>query len=172
MSAQDTIELAGHGLVLREWRDDELEAMVAVFDDPAMAYWTPMATPFDLEAARAHLERVRRRRALGERLHLVITTDGEQPKGEVMLNKLTGTIGYGVGPAYRGQRLAYRAVLLMTEYAHQVEGLAQVSLEIEPENGASTAVARAAGYRLSDKKPQTVVEKGRPTSLLTWVHDA
>lgn len=38
-----------------------------------------------------------------------------------MLNLVTHTIGYGMGAAHRGQRLAYRAALLMTQYAPPFE---------------------------------------------------
>ncbi len=143
-----------------------------LFDDPEIAHWTPLASPFDLLAAEEYLARVRRGRAAGERLHLAITTDGREPMGEVMLNVVAGTIGYGVGAAYRGQRLAYRALLLMTEYALQVERLPQVKLEIEAGNAASVAVARAAGYRLVNAEPVPVESNGRSYSLHTWVYGA
>ncbi|WP_067451498.1 GNAT family N-acetyltransferase [Actinomadura macra] len=171
MSSSNAVLLSGHGLILREWGDDDLEAMAELFDDPDIAYWTPLVTPFDVPAARNYLDRARQGRALGERVHLAITTDGRRPKGEVMLNKVSGTIGYGVGAAHRGQRLASRAVLLMTDYAHHVAGLSKVGLEIEPGNAASTAVARTAGYHLTDAAPVIVEEKGRRVSLLTWTHE-
>ncbi|TDD91704.1 GNAT family N-acetyltransferase [Actinomadura rubrisoli] len=171
MTSSDAVELIGHGLVLREWSEEDLDALTAMFDDPEIAYWTPVAAPFDKTAAQNYLDRIRWGRAQDDRVHLAITTDGREPKGEVMLNKSTGTIGYAVGAAYRGQRLAYRAVLLMTEYAHRVAGLARVSLEIEPDNAASAGVARAVGYRLTDAAPVTVEDKGRRHTLLTWVHE-
>lgn len=164
--------LTGSGLVLREWDEDDLGAMTKLFDDPQIAYWTPFASPFDLAAARTHLDRIRLDRARGQRLHLAITTDGREPKGEVMLNTVTATIGYAVGPEHRGQGLAHRAVVLTTDYAHRVAGLPRVSLEIEPANHASTGVARAAGYHLTGTPPQTVEDKGRSLTLLTWSHAA
>ncbi|QXJ23052.1 GNAT family N-acetyltransferase [Actinomadura graeca] len=170
MSPRNAVLLSGHGLVLREWGDDDLEALVELFDDPDIAYWTPLVTPFDVAAARTYIARAREGRVRDERLHLAITTDGRRPLGEVMLNKVYGTIGYGVGAAHRGQGLASRAVLLMTEYALGAGGLARVSLEIEPGNAASVAVARAAGYRLTDVAPVVVEDKGRRVALLTWTH--
>ncbi|MEU9331331.1 GNAT family N-acetyltransferase [Streptomyces canus] len=53
-----------------------------------------------------------------ERIHLAITTNGQQALGEVLLNQATGSIGYIVGAAHRGQRLAVRALRAVTEYAH------------------------------------------------------
>ncbi|WP_329518978.1 GNAT family N-acetyltransferase [Spirillospora sp. NBC_01491] len=163
------IRLSGQGLVLREWDDADLAAMAELFDDPAVAYWTPLAAPFDLAAAGAYLARLR---ASAERLHLAITTDGRVPLGEVLLDRTRGTLGYVVGAAHRGQGLAARALRLMTAYAHEGAGLAVVSLEVEPANDASAAVARAAGYTLSGAEPVEVEDKGRTHALLTWTHPA
>ncbi|GII60205.1 acetyltransferase [Sphaerisporangium krabiense] len=171
------IRLSGEGLVLREWTDDDLPAMADLFDDPDVARWTPLASPFDLAAARRYLEAARRSRAAGERLNLAITTDGGAPQGEILLSRVgwpagTGSIGYVVGAAHRGRRLAVRAVRVMAEFAHTVAGLSRVCLEIERDNEASTRVARAAGFTLTGEPPKVVQEKGRRLSLLTWAHPA
>ncbi|MFF7640293.1 GNAT family N-acetyltransferase [Streptomyces canus] len=46
--------LEGYGVRLREWSDADLADLVALYDDPEMARWTPVASPFDLAAARAY----------------------------------------------------------------------------------------------------------------------
>ncbi len=163
-----SLRLTGEGLVLREWTEDDLAVMVELFDDADVAHRTPRVSPFDLAAARDHLVRVRTDH---DRVHLAITTDGGQAKGEVLLNKSNDSLGYIVGSAHRGQRLAARAVRVMTGYAHEVAALPTVILEIEPDNGPSIAVARAAGFRLSPKPPFLVVDKGRCVTLQTWAHD-
>lgn len=170
------LRLSGHGLVLREWQDGDLAAMVGLFDDPDMAYWTPLVSPFDLEAARVYLKRARERRVAGQRVQLAITVDGREPMGEVLL-MWTGSgmdvaeIGYSVGAAYRGRGLAARAVRVMTDFARDTVGVVQLLLEIEAGNAASAAVARAAGYRLTDAPPIPAEEKGRTLSLHTWAYD-
>jgi RimJ/RimL family protein N-acetyltransferase len=167
------LSFGGHGLVLRMWRPDDLPAMVDLFDDPDIAYRTPLPSPFDLNAARTYMETARRLYAEGKRIQLAITEEGDdRPLGEVLLNRAGRTIGYGVGAAHRGRRLAVRAVQVMTDYAHAELGFPHVYLEIEPDNGPSGGVARAAGYRLTDKAPESIVDKGRAYTLLTWVHDA
>ncbi|MEU0213096.1 GNAT family N-acetyltransferase [Streptomyces canus] len=75
---------------------------------------------------------------------LAITTNGQQALGEVLLNQATGSIGYIVGAAHRGQRLAVRALRAVTEYAHVNATLPRIILEIEPDNHPSIAVARSA----------------------------
>ncbi len=167
------LRLNGHGLVLREWEDDDLAAMVGLFDDPEVAYWTPLVSPFDLEAARVYLKRARERRAAGQRIQLAITTDGGEAMGEVLLMRSgpgleVAEIGYSVGAAYRGRGLAARAVRVMTEFARGTVGIGRLLLEIEAGNAASAAVARAAGYHLTDAPPIMAEEKGRTLALRTW----
>ena len=47
-----------------------------------------------------------------------------------------------------------------------------MTLEIEPDNAASSGVARSAGYSLTDLPATVVTDKGREVSLLTWEHVA
>ncbi len=164
-----TVRVVGDGLVLRQWERADAPAMVALFDDPEVAYWTPLKSPFDLAVAEEYVDNAL---ATDGRIQLAITTDGIEPLGEVMLNAKTCTLGYAIGPAHRGQHLGSRALKLLTTYAHEKVGLARVILEIEPDNAPSSAVARAAGYRLTDLPPTPVVDKGRSLTLLTWEHFA
>ncbi|MGW1365162.1 GNAT family N-acetyltransferase [Streptomyces chartreusis] len=75
-----------------------------------------------------------------------------------------------VGAAHRGQRLAVRALRMMTEFAHTTLALPTVILEIEPDNQPSIAVARSAGFHRSSSAPETVTDKGRTYDLHTWEH--
>ncbi|MCX4804435.1 GNAT family N-acetyltransferase [Streptomyces sp. NBC_01214] len=166
------VRLTGRDLVLREWEDADLPAMVELFDEPDFADRTPLASPFDLTAAREYLQMIHRTRAEGKRLHLAITTDGFKPLGEVLLNLSRGTMGYGVGTAHRGHGLALRAAQLLTDYAHQVLELPRLLLEIEADNTPSISVAQALGFHPASDEPERVEGKGRTLVLHIWVHDA
>ncbi|RII20440.1 Acetyltransferase (GNAT) family protein [Streptomyces sp. YIM 130001] len=169
-SFPERIELAGEGLVLRDWTEADLAAMPDLFDHPDIAHWTPIVSPFDAAAARARLDRGRKMRAEGSTVLLAITADGGEPLGEVMLRRAPeGTeIGYVIGPAHRGQGLAARAVRVMAAYAFGQLGVEHVILELEAENAASAAVAAKAGFRLLDVPLIAGEEKGRPYVLQTW----
>jgi RimJ/RimL family protein N-acetyltransferase len=162
--------LTGNGLLLRDFTDDDLPAMVEVFDDPDVALRTPIASPFDVAAARDYLATMRRTRAEENRLHLAITRPGEDvPLGMIFLRPSLGMAGYVVGKAHRGQGLAVRAGRLIVEFALGPVGLPHVLLEIEPDNHASVAVAKALGARLGDAAPVEVTSKGRAIRLDTWI---
>ncbi|GAA5075038.1 GNAT family N-acetyltransferase [Streptomyces similanensis] len=166
----ERIRLAGEGLVLRDWTETDLPAMPALFDHPDIAYWTPLVSPFDEQAARARLDKDRRLRAEGTAMLLAVTVDGGAPLGEVMVRRAPeGTeLGYAIGPAHRRRGLAARAVRVMAAYAFEHLGAERVILELEAENTASVAVATKAGFSLLDVPLITGEEKGRPFALQTW----
>ncbi|WP_204037230.1 GNAT family N-acetyltransferase [Micromonospora qiuiae] len=164
------VRLEGDGVTLRPWAERDLPQLVAVFDHPEMAHRLPVPAPFDRVAAETYLDRARRAEEAGDRIYLAITSGDDLARGEVMLNLAARTIGYAVGPAYRGQHLASRALRLLTAYAHVVAGLPTVYLEIEADNAGSMAVARAAGYRQTPDESVFVEDKGRRYALRRWAH--
>lgn len=172
-----TIALAGLGLHLREWTDDDLPVMVELFDNPQFEQWTPLTSPFDLQAAATYLSKAREERTGARRIQLAIATDGHQALGEIVLicaketGPRTAELGYGIGPQHRRRRLATRAVQLMTGYAYDTLAMNRVILRIDPENTASEAVARTTGFHLTDDAP--IIRKranGRTAHLRTWAH--
>jgi RimJ/RimL family protein N-acetyltransferase len=161
--------LLGDGIVLREWTEADIPHMVLVFDDPEIAYRTPIASPFDDAVARAYLSGVRQARQAGTRLHLAITVE-DLPQGEVSLNLATASVAYVVGAPYRGRGLGRRAVARLVAHAYDVLGWQRTYLEIEADNVGSISVARAAGFRPVNEEPQFVEDKGRSYALHRWVH--
>ncbi|MEU9883232.1 GNAT family N-acetyltransferase [Streptomyces phaeochromogenes] len=167
------LRLEGEGIHLREWSEEDIPALVEVYDDPEIARWTPVASPFDSMAAQVYLTEAQEARAQGRKVQLAITTDGVLPRGEVLLfhskaDERDVEIAYGVGAAHRGRGLASRAVLLLSEYAVRQTGARRVVLCIEEGNAASIAVARSTGFTLTDDEPVLRTSRGRPITLRTW----
>jgi RimJ/RimL family protein N-acetyltransferase len=176
-----SVNVSGLGLHLREWTDEDLPAMVALFDDPEIDRWTSLTAPFDLVSARAYLAKGHEGRRSGSRVHLAITDDGHEPKGLILLfrgeegpNSTNEEIelGYVIGAPYRGRGLATRAVKLLTEYTHETLAINRVLLRIDSANKASEAVARAAGYTLAVEETDGPGDNATSeNSLRTWYHD-
>jgi RimJ/RimL family protein N-acetyltransferase len=167
------ITLTGEGITLREWRPDDLDDLVELLDEADVARWTPITSPFDVEAGIAYLHRAQQGRTTGQRIQLAITTDGVRPLGEVLLfGHDTGLheaeLGYLVGAPHRGHGLASRALALLSEYARTELSLVRLVLRIDPGNTASRAVARRCGFRLT-REPPIRQDSGQGRSHLeTW----
>ncbi|MET9564647.1 GNAT family N-acetyltransferase [Streptomyces tauricus] len=173
LDAPSYLRLEGEGVHLREWSGDDLDALIALYDDPEMARWTPVASPFDPPAARIYLAEAQEARAQGRKVQLAITTDGGLPQGEVLLfrskaDERDAEIAYGVGAAHRGRDLASRAVRLLSSYALRHMGARRVVLCIEEANTASAAVARRTGFVRTDEEPLLRMSRGREIALRTW----
>lgn len=167
------VGLEGYGVRLREWEDTDLADLVALYDDPEMARWTPVASPFGPDAARAYLAGAREGRAEGRKLQLAVTADGLVPLGEVLLFRSGSDerdleLAYGVGSVHRGQGLARRAVRLAAEYAVAEIRPRRVVLCIDAANAASEAVARSCAFELTDEPPVRRVSRDREAVLRTW----
>ncbi|MGQ4385635.1 GNAT family N-acetyltransferase [Streptomyces sp. SAS_270] len=169
----DVLRLEGFGIRLREWSDDDVADLVALYDDSEIDRWTPVASPFDVEAARAYLAAAHDKRAQGQSVQLAITTDGVRPLGEVLLflsasDPRDVELAYGVGAAHRGRGLASNAVRLLAGYAERTTGARRTLLRIEAGNAASEAVAGATGFVLTGDEPVIRISKGREVVLRTW----
>ena len=168
----DPVVLRGEGLVLREWSEDDLVRMPALFDNPEAVRWTPLETPFDLAAAQRYLDKARAMRTERRGLQLAITEDGGEPLGEVLMFRLDGDatleMGYSIGPAHRGAGLAARATRLAAEAVATRWGVSRFRLMIAPDNAASRRTATAAGAVLL---PVALVTRSGPrqsVDLETW----
>lgn len=157
--------LATEGMVLREWRLQDLPLMVELFDDSEIARWTPLPTPFTLGDAEERLAGAHE----PDRLQLAVTTDGEAPLGEVLLTG-PGELGYSIGARHRGQGLAARALVLLRDWAHEVVGLEVLWLRIAQGNGASAAIAARTGFRPTRPASEIVDNKGRSCTIDVWEH--
>jgi RimJ/RimL family protein N-acetyltransferase len=167
------LTLTGDGIILREWRPDDLDDLVAMLDEPDIARWTPMPSPFDVAAGIAYLKRAYQGRISGRRIQLAITADGGKPLGEVLLfgvgaSAKEAELGYLIGKPHRRRGLASGALSLLSAYAQSSLNLSRLVLRIDPGNTSSTSVARRCGYRLTGEAP--ILQEGPwgPTSLDTW----
>jgi RimJ/RimL family protein N-acetyltransferase len=156
------LPVVGDDLVLRPLAQADAAALPALYDDPDVARYTPIESPFDAAAAQRYLERAAGQTQAGQALHLAITLDGGDMLGEVLAfvprhpaagspddapqKDRTLELGYVVGPAHRGQGLATRALRLLGEAVVRDLGATRLVLRIDAGNVASERVAAACGY--------------------------
>jgi flavin-binding protein dodecin/RimJ/RimL family protein N-acetyltransferase len=167
--------LRGDGVVLREWLDTDLPAMVELFDEPSIDAWTPLESPFDHAAATRYLARARAVRDSGKGLQLAITADGGEPLGEVLMYPRedgSAELAYAVGVRHRGHRFASRALRLLCAYAAGTHGIGRFVLCISPANVPSQHVATAGGFRRSNAPREVRELKGRRAEFDVWTATA
>ncbi|MBU2668540.1 GNAT family N-acetyltransferase [Actinoplanes bogorensis] len=167
------LTLTGDGIILREWRSEDLDDLVRMLDEPEIARWSPMPSPFDVEAGIDYLKRCYQSRVGGRRIQLAITTDGARPLGEVTLFGVDlglreAELGYLVDAQERRRGLASGALSLLSAYARSSLHLNRLLLRIDARNAGSAAVAQRCGYRLTGEPP--ILQEGPYGSsrLDTW----
>lgn len=158
------------GVVLRPWTRVDVSVLVELFDTAEIDRWTPLAHPFDTDAATAYVDQAHAGLSIGV-LQLAITLDGAAPLGEVLLfgteEAGTGELAYAVGSSHRGQGLAARAVRAVLPVARR-HGHVRARLRVDVDNAPSQNVATAAGFARTDEPLVRRERKGHVLHLDTW----
>jgi len=145
-------QLADRELWLRAWRSADLPQLVAACQDPAIARWTRVPTPYSETDASAFLLAQGAELAAGRELHLAVVRAGEDELlGSIGLaaldwGNLTAEIGYWAAAPARGHGITRRAVSLLSAWAFDALGLARLEILVSPDNRSSRRVAEAAGF--------------------------
>jgi RimJ/RimL family protein N-acetyltransferase len=132
---------------LRQWQDDDVPAIVAICDDPEVARFTRVPSPYTERDAREFLTGG----VVDEMSFAIVAADDE---GEVLgsiglrdAGEKRGEVGYLVAAAARGRGVASRAVRLLATWALTEGDLARVQLYAHIDNPASQRAAERAGFR-------------------------
>jgi RimJ/RimL family protein N-acetyltransferase len=144
--------LADDEIVLRSPREGDVAAITAACQDPLIARFTLVPSPYSEQDAREWLQIADSARARGDGVHFAIATRKDDAYvGSVGLNRIdwdhrVGQIGYLVAPQARRRGVATRAVRLLAEWALHSLDLGRVEIRVDVENSSSQAVAEAAGF--------------------------
>jgi RimJ/RimL family protein N-acetyltransferase len=157
---------------LRPWSMDDLTAFARMHDDPDVARFTPLASPYTAAHARAWLEAEPGRRMEGAELALAVVADaavvgsiGVRPDAD---DREIVEIGYVVAAPARGRGIATRAVRMTVEWAIERWRPARVQLTTTLDNVASHRVAERAGFRREGVLRAWAASRGRRVDLVMW----
>ncbi|MEV4663021.1 GNAT family N-acetyltransferase [Micromonospora echinofusca] len=148
-------------LLLRPWRDDDADALIAAYRDPVLRRWTraPVTT---VTEARRFLAAARRDWSDGRRFSFAVLEPrptGETLVAQVVLKNVTrgggdAEVGYWTAAPARGRGVAPHALTAVTEWAFdRFAGLRRLDLLHQIDNPASCRVAEKAGYRFQEVLP-------------------
>jgi RimJ/RimL family protein N-acetyltransferase len=137
-------------VMLDDLRDTDVDAIVTCCDDPEVARWLPLPSPYTATDARAFLASIQGLSEAGDSLAFAIrdAIDGAY-LGTIGLHFARcrageAEIGYLVSPAVRGRGVARRAVRLLADWALRNYGCRRVELLVQPGNVASRRAAEGA----------------------------
>lgn len=151
-------------VVLRPWRDDDIEAARLAHDEE-IAQWFgfPVVTPSRGQQGEA-IQRWREQYADGRRtVNFLIESEG-MPAGNVEVRQLgdgVGDLSWALYPRHRGRGIATRAVGLMIRYAFDELGLVRLTAHVDPGNLTSLRVASRSGLRREGLLRQRETTGGR-----------
>ena len=145
--------LAGKRLRLRPPRHADVDALFALFSDPAvMRYWSrpPMTDRAEAEALVARfVDGFAAREAI---TWIIVSPDDDAAIGTCTLFRFEprhrrAEIGYSLRSALWGQGLAHEAVTLMLDWAFPTLGLHRLEADVDPRNDGSRRLLLRLGFR-------------------------
>ena len=144
--------LASARLRLRPYRDSDVEALFALYSDPAvMRYWSfPPWTA--MEQARAYFVRAAAHASDGLALPWAIADAADDVLiGTATLHSLRpdqgrAEIGYALATERQGRGLASEALRTMLAHAFGALGLRRLEADVDPRNAASCRLLVALGF--------------------------
>ncbi|TDC37552.1 N-acetyltransferase [Micromonospora sp. 15K316] len=149
-------------LLLRPWRDDDRDTLVAAHQDPVLRSWTRNPLTTATEAGRWLTQAQRGWRA-GDWLTFAVCEPhpdgGHRPVANVVLKNVApgrpaAEVGYWTAAAARGRGVAGRAVDAVSRWAFtRFAGLTRLDLLHQIDNPASCRVAEKAGFAFVEVLP-------------------
>src|SRR6476660_5363803 len=80
------MELRSDGIILRPWRDDDLEALTAACQDSEIARWLPVIpSPYSEDDGRAYLEQTRLNWELGDVYNFAVVDESDRLLGSIAI---------------------------------------------------------------------------------------
>lgn len=139
-------------LELRLPEDGDAETIAALCQDPAIARWTRVPSPYSVADAEQFVTWARGQAKAGTSFNLVVVDAAEVVAtcGLVDIDgaDLVAEVGYWVGATARGRGVATTAAREVCRWAFEDLGLERLHLQAATDNAASNAVARRIGFQL------------------------
>jgi [ribosomal protein S5]-alanine N-acetyltransferase len=160
------------GSCIRAWRASDIDSLVRHANNRAV--WLNLRDRFPHPYTRADGEQwLEFVRTVQPGQHLAVDLDGEAVGGVAVepgtdIERISGELGYWIGPEHWGKGLATRAAAEMTTHAFDVLGLHRVWASPFARNRASIRVLEKLGYRREGELVECIVKDGRIESMVLF----
>ena len=154
-------------ILLRPWTRADAPALVAMLNEPEIARWTRVPSPYRESDARSWLATHERLLRSGEQVPTAIAdAGGGRPIGSIDLrvkswDERRAEFGFLVAREARGRGVAPRALRLMSEWAMRDLGMRRLEVLVQPGNAASLAAVARAGYTREDGLRSRTIDGAR-----------
>ena len=143
--------VAGPGVVLRAFRDDDVETVREASRDPRIPDITTVPRNSDRRRALAYIARQHRRLSSGAGYSFAIADAADRAIGQIGLwpagdDRGRASIGYWIIEPARGNGYASAALRALSTWAWSLPSLVRLELFVEPWNTGSWKAAEAAGF--------------------------
>jgi RimJ/RimL family protein N-acetyltransferase len=170
-ASQPTIR--GETVVLRPWREEDVEDVYRACQDPQIQLYTRLPVPYERLHAAAFISQSANRWTAQDGAAFAVTNLAGAVQGACTLFAVDHgarecSAGYWVGPWARRKGVGRNALRLATDWAFHDGRLDRVLLEIEEANRASVGVAVAAGFARSDEPPLLEVVHGSLRRMIVF----
>ena len=159
-------DLAGDGVRLRPWREDDVPALARGLGDADVVRWGGGSTDVTEDDALRFLHRWRRRADEGSTVAWAVEVDGVVAGAtairSVNRHDLHASVAYWVLPEHRGRGIATAALRTAAAHGLRGEGLGLHRLQLQHAigNDASCAVAEGAGFALESVQRESFLLHG------------
>ena len=145
--------LADDRVRLRQVVEGDAAALLEVFGDPAVARYLGIPRLVDLNDAHRMVREIVEGARSGDLLQWALTADGnDRLVGACMLAHISwpserAEVGFAIGAAHWGRRLASAAVPLVIDHAFDSLGFHRLEADVDPRNEASLRLLHRLGFR-------------------------
>ena len=156
-------------VTLRGFRADDVDTIVAIYNDPLILQWSSLPQPYERKHAEGWLDLNDAGWSDGSRYQFAIEHDGRLV-GDVNLRPNRAglaELGYSLAAPARGRGLMARAVRLILTWGFREAGISVVHWKAQVGNWASRRVAWAVGFRVDGVIPGLLEQRG--TLVDSWL---
>lgn len=170
-----TPTLTDGALSLRAWAAADADAIFEACQDPVIQHAIPIPVPYLAGHARGFVEEFAPQQWSSRQGAPFAAVDAETGRllaapslKAIDADRRSAEVGYWVAPWARGQKVAQRAMRLLSDWAFTELGLQRLEFFIEPENVASCAVAERLGAVREELFPDKEVIRGTSRDIARY----
>ena len=157
-------------IAMRPWTMDDIPAVTAACQDPEIARWTSVPTPYSVDDARAFLEHAVRT-DVEDRVALAVTNADGTLVGSMTLwmpRPGVAEFGYWAAREARGRGYTPRALRLLARWALDTLDVSRLQLGTLPGNSPSERVAQKVGFSREGVLRSYFDQRGERRDMVMW----